>query len=252
MSRVALSLILLLAATARGDWRRYIGPDADRFDLPPAHRLDYFRTHPCDRPKESFQFCDSKSSRNRKPPDTQLRILGKAGPWSVHEISYTYPDDVDETLTHRMLSVLVETGTENFHEILNIESFSVPEKIYPAELFIDGQTTVVTANFDDGGMYHIVHKQFFTILKTGVARLDFAPVWAAVAATLPAGFEAYQPTTRYDFVKHVFRVSTERSNVMGGYKVRCCDGDVEVPFQIVGTNVVPGKAKWFPEPPKQN
>lgn len=247
MSRiVAVSLLVLLAETAQGEWKRYFfGPEVRGVsDSPPAHRLDYFRTHPCERSKESFQFCDSKPSRNRKPPETQVRILGRVGPWSVHEISYTYSDDVDETLTHHMSSVLVETATDELHEVFNSGVFYELSSMFPAKLFLHGQTAILATDFDDGGNYHYVHEHFFVIDKEGVTLLDFAPVEAAAETVVPSGQVMYQPTTQYDFVKHVFRISTERSDLKGGYKVGCCDGSIEVPFEVVGTKVVPGKAKW--------
>ncbi len=181
MSRVALSLILLLAATARGEWKRYVfGPEREGpTDSPPAHRMEYFRMHPCKRPDLPNQ-CPLEPSKEeleaRKKMNTKLRTLGTADTWTVHEFMYEFPHDSDATLTMRMQSILVETATDELHEIFNSALFYEQSPMFPAKLFLDGQTAILLTDFEDDTNYHYVHKHFFVIDKTGVTLLDFAPV----------------------------------------------------------------------------
>jgi hypothetical protein len=251
----------LLGPAAFGQWPRYIHALKsynDPPDSPPTHPLAYFRADPRSRPNSdvlcaALELCIPSATQG--PPPTQseleerarthtdLRLVGTLGGLSVYELDYFLAGG-DGSLDLR--SVLVETVPDQFHEIHVQEKTSPLSTVYPSEIVGREPVRVLKTKYDDGGNYHFVHEDYFTISKRGAHLIDFKPIYEAAEKAVPGDMAIYQPTEAFDFGKLLWTAQTEKRDANIGPKVACCEGRVSVTFRVDGGIVVPGAAKYEP------
>jgi hypothetical protein len=224
---------------AHGEWS----------DSSPEHDLAYFRVFPCSRSNAQDRLlqCDPNPSKAaleaQAKARTDLRILGKIGSLTVYDLLYFFQGLDREP---DMRSVLVGTALNKLHEI-HVQDNVPLGTVFPTEILVAGKQPLIKVKFDDGGIYHFVAEDYF-ILTEGVAMLlNFGPVFQAAGKVVPAGLVMYQPTSRFDFKSLIFHVATENANIGIGPKVGCCQGRVEVRFQIEDGHVIAGRAIYFRE-----
>lgn len=241
---------ILIATTATAQWKRYV--DEELLDSPPAHKLAYFLVDPClrsDANDRRVYQCDLKLSavELERPSKTRtsLRVVGKIGQLIVYDLEYFFSD---QEFGPNMKSVLVQTAANEVREI-DVRSAGPRETLLPTQILRGehGQPPVIKVNFDDAGIYHFVHEEYFVILNGVALLVDFTPVFDAALKIIPNGMTTYQPTSRFDFKSHVFHIQTEKLDANIGPKVACCEGRVEVPFRIEQGRVIASNPKYFPE-----
>jgi hypothetical protein len=244
--------ILLMTATTRADWKRYLnardGSEEVPNDSPPAHDLAYFRHHPCARsnPSDRILPCADTPSEieDRLTTHTTVRLVGRIDAFTVYELLYFSSAHKSQPY---LRSVLVETSPNQLHEIHLQEADGSGMTLFPAEILKAGQQSIIRLKFDDGGMYHIFYEDYFVVSPAGAALLDFKPVFDAADRAAPHGMSTYQPMSRFDFAALIFHIQTEKDDPNVSRKMKCCEGRVEVPFTIQGGRVLAGTAKYFPE-----
>lgn len=221
--------IALMASVGHGQWLRYIHAvkSFDRApDSPPAHPLAFFRADPrarpeSDRPCAMLDLCycpvqpcpppTRSELEERTRTHTDLRLVGTVGGLSVYELSYFLsgsngPPD--------LRSVLVETAPDEIHEI-HVQDRSDPfSEIYPSQLVGLEPAQVLKTKYDDGGNYHIVYEDYYTISGRGVHLLDFKPVFEAARKAVPGDMVIYQPTEMFDFNELAWTSETESATRM--------------------------------------
>lgn len=246
--RVALCMVLFAAAVP-AQWKRY----SETFggggtDAPPAHDLQYFKVHPCSRSdkKDRIADCPSHPSEEelqwRASTRTEPRIAGKIGDFTVYDLEYFLDGGAPGP---QMRSVLVETSSRQFHEVLFQESTTLGT-LFPTEILKAGQQLVIKVKYDDGGNYHFINERYFVMLDGVAVLLDFGPVIRAAEEALPSGFSTYQPATEFDFKTLMYSIATVGPGGIGS-KIDCCVGRVTVPFRIEKGLVVAGKAVFDPD-----
>src|ERR1700691_1767340 len=125
MVRLAVLAVLMTMPTLAA-WERYVNT-RELPDSPPPHPLAYFRVHPClrsDRKDRVLQcFADGK------PPSTTFKLIrtelieaGKIGSFDVWDLNYFFDAGHSDINYFDMRSVLVQTGSDEFHEIYVIEN----------------------------------------------------------------------------------------------------------------------------------
>jgi len=240
--RVALCMVLF-AAACPAQWKRYSESDEPgAVASPPAHDLGYFDLDPCSRndEKERFGYCEPDGETQRwARTRTNLRIVGKIGDFTIHELEYFL--DIGYPGPH-LRSVLVETPGHVFHEIYLQESLS--GVIFPTEILRAGQQPVIKVKWDDNGNYHIVYEKYFVILDGAAVLLDFGPAIRAAEKAVPMGDRTYQPMSEFNLKSLVYTIGTERLDANIGQKVACCNGHISVPFRIEKGLVVAGRAEF--------
>lgn len=247
-TRVALCLIVFAAASP-AQWKRYAETPQGGADSPPAHDLQYFKVHPCSRSdkKDRFTQCEEPPSKEeiqwRAAMRTNLRTAGKIGEFTIYDLEYFFDSDYPGP---QMRSVLVETPSHQFHEILVQEDVAVGT-LFPTEILQAGKRPVIKVKHDDGGMYHGVDEHYFVMLDGVAALLDFDPVIHAAEAVLPSGVVAYQPATEFNFTSLTYSVETEGPGTIMSPRMACCSGSVTVPFRIEKGLVVAGNAVYTHE-----
>jgi hypothetical protein len=246
MALRAVLCVILTAATASAQWKRYgtslMGGWAT--DSPPAHDLSYFRSDPCSRTdtKARVSWCCQFGSLERKErPEahTNLRIVGKIGVFTIYDLEYLGDDESAPF----MRSVLVQTAPGQFHEIHLQEVMSLGT-LYPSEMVSAGRQAILAVRSYDGNMFHILDENYFSILPSGPVLLDFAPVLEAAERVLPADKKIF-PRPQYDFGSLVMRVETERRDASA--QAEGCSGHIIVPFRVEQQRVISGTATYFPQ-----
>lgn len=238
--------VVLTATSVSAQWKRYV--DEELKDSPPAHKLAYFLVDPCHESDRVLQ-CDPQpsavESERRSKTRTNLREVGKIGPFVVYDLEYFFSG---EEPAPAMRSVLVGTMPDRLHEI-DVQGNGPNGELFPTEILDvhHRRQHVIKVKFDDGGNAHAVHEQYFVILEGAALLLDFTPVFDAASRIIPNGMMTYQPTSRFDFNSLVFHVQTEPVDVNIGRKGACCEGRVEVPFEIERGRVIAGVPRYFPE-----
>ncbi len=183
-------------------------------------------------------------SRLRGSPKRVAKVneVGSGGWFSVYEVEYL-SDDNDSQVAMR--SVLVEPPLGPVSRE-SISRLNMPlGTLYPVKLLHAERQPVLKVAFDDGGIYHIRNEEYYVVLRTGPLELNFESVYRAAKAAAPSGKTTYQPASYFDFNRMVFHIQTEASEAHIGAKVACCEGRIEVPFQIEKTTVIAGKGNYF-------
>jgi hypothetical protein len=246
--RAALCIILF-AMACPAQWKRYADLVGGVNDSPPAHGLQYFKVDPCSRSDKEDRIADceeppSKAEVQRRAGTrTNLRVAGKIGDFTIYDLEYfrglDYPGP-------HLRSVLVETPSHQFHEIL-VQERTVPGTLFPTKIVKAGQEPVIGAKCDDGGMYHSVDEHYFVMLDGVAVLLDFDTVIHAAEAILPRGVFTYQPMTIFDFTSLMYSIGTEGPGPIISAKMGCCSGRVTVPFRVEKGIVLAGKAVFDPD-----
>jgi hypothetical protein len=173
---------------------------------------------------------------------TTVRLVGRIGAFTVYELLYFSGPESQAYLR----SVLVETAPRQLHEI-NVQEAASPMALFPAEILRIRQQSIVRVAFDDGGMDRIFYEDDVIISQGGTVLLNFEPVYKAASLAVPKGMDTYQPTTKIDFESLLFTIETEKTSRNVGAKMACCEGHIEVPFDIKEGRVIAGKGKYFPQ-----
>jgi hypothetical protein len=247
LARVILAL-LLATNSAFGQWQRQIRTmSGESTDSPAAHGMDYFRSDPCLRndPKVTILQCayGATAAELARNVHTDLRLVGKAGTLTIYELDYFLWSRGERP---GVRSILVETSPNQLHEIHLTEVSA--GWVYPAELIETAGQQLLKAKFEDGGIYFIVHEDYFSFGKGRPEPVDLEPIWQAARRLVPKPFEVYQPSSKIDFSLLQFQAGTEniaRNDV--GPKVGCCDGKVSVTFRLVDGHIVVTGSKYDPE-----
>jgi hypothetical protein len=240
----SMCLLLFFPLIGLSQWVRRIELGINWSDSPPPHSLAYFRLDPCRRTGVSdrriLTECDWPSGQ---PPKRVAKVneVGSGGWFSVYEVEY-FSDDDDSQVAMR--SVLVRTAPGQFREI-HLASNMPHGTLYPVKLLHAERQPVLKVAFDDGGIYHIRNEEYYVVLPTGPLELNFESVYRAAKAAAPSGKTTYQPASHFDFNRMVFHIQTEASEAHIGAKVACCEGHIEVPFQIEKTTAIAGKGNYF-------
>jgi hypothetical protein len=247
--RAALCMVLL-AAAAPAQWKRYAYTPQGGIDSPPAHDLEYFKVHPCSRSdrKDRLTYCEEPPSKaeldRRAGTRTNLRVAGRIGDFTVYDLEYFFGSDYPGP---HMRSVLVEAAGHEFHEILFQESSVSLSTLFPTEIVKAGEQHLIRVKYDDGGMYHYIDEHYFVMLDGVAVLLDFDPVERAAGEAVPNGMSAYQPASGFDFTSMTYSIGTEGPGPVISAKTGCCEGRVTVPFRIEKGLVVAGKAVFDPD-----
>jgi hypothetical protein len=208
-------MVFLTALPVLAEWKRYENQSMDKPDTPPAHTLEYFRADPCLRRnvRERPSFCGAA-----KLVRTDLASIGKIGRFTIFDLSYNF--DQDPNPTPGIKSILVQSGTDEFHELYVVGWFSVLDEVVQA-----GSRQILRSVYSDGGSYSGNTEEFFAFSdEKGPVRLDFSPVYEA-AGRVGGG---WIPGAGFDFPSQTW---TSGINP-GGIKVTCCEGSVAVSFRI--------------------
>jgi hypothetical protein len=234
---------LAMTIPAVAEWRRYVGTmKGDGVDSPPARSLGYLVCQPYSRTSKADDYfrCDEQQTH------TRLRFVGRAGAFDIYELTYFNVTDDYDSSQPGLRSVLVRTAPDQYREI-HLRENTNSGILFPPEIVHAGTQPLVRLKFDDGGIYHYVHEDYFVISAGGEILLDYGPLVDAASRVLPSSEELYQPTIRFDFASLLFHIGTEKRDRGMGPKVSCCVGRVEVPFVIQEGRVIAGEGKYSPQ-----
>lgn len=167
--------------------------------------------------------------------------MGRIDGFTIYDLEYFFRGETEPGRR----SVLVRIGANEVHEIHTRENV-VLGTFYPIKIIAAGQQSLIEVKWDDGGNAHSVYEDYFLLKKTGAILLDFAPVVNAAILAVPMEMVTYQPTSRFDLNTFVYSIGAFRRDSPASSKLACCEGRVEVQFQIVSGRVVAGQSTYIP------
>src|SRR5580658_7152262 len=139
-----IALAVLVTIPAFSAWERHVNEgDSDSSDSPPPHPLAYFRVHPCLRsdPKDRVFPCGA----DNKPPSeafklerTELVAVGTFGKFRAFELDYFFDDDLPGKNILGMISILIQTGSDEFHEVYVVYGYPPPGGIGASAIVLAG------------------------------------------------------------------------------------------------------------------
>jgi hypothetical protein len=146
------------------------------------------------------------------PPVQKLRTVGALNGLTVYELAVY----LNERESPRLQSVLIGRSKNELREIHVQENFS-DGTIFPVEIVKGpGGQAFIKTKFDDGGIYHINHEEYFAVSRRGVALLlDWKPVVDEANRVTPAGNETYGPMSVTSFASMEYRDTNLHSEQSG-------------------------------------
>jgi hypothetical protein len=230
--RVALCVILL-AAGASAQWKRYLQLAGGGTDTPPSHDLAYFHVDPCSRSDKQDRIvqCPTYPSEDelklRLQTRTNLRAVGMIGAFMVYDLEYFFANAPAGREGPDVNSVLVETPEHRFHEIQVTQR--IGGTIHPTEIVYAGSQPIIAPKYHQRDDIEV----YFVIADAGSAMLDLAPLTEAARKVVPDGVDIW-PYGRCDFKSLTFN--------LGGW-----EGRAEVSFTVEKARMIPGEARWVPQ-----
>jgi hypothetical protein len=236
----------LLATPGLGQWKRFIGGDAD---LPPAHDMPFFEQHPLARGKGETTPALKKIFDQAQPEGSEIGIgkvkadptlVGRIGNYKIYDLLYTFDAEFSPT----MRSVLVQAGPRQYHEIL-VQAVPYMGICQPAEIVHAGTQSVILAAYEDESMYRLPTEDYLVLGQAGVARLDMSALdEAEKSVVLPEGIRTWGPASSFDMAHMLYTIGTKRESEYS-VKAACCVGRIEIPFRIEGNRVIAGSGKYI-------
>jgi hypothetical protein len=241
-----VALAALMTAPAVAGWERHVNGGGS--DAPPPHPLAYFRVHPCLRSDPNDRvlpcFADNKPpSEAFKLDRTELVAVGTFGKFKAFELNYLFDYELHDKGTLDMKSILIQTGSDEFHEIYVVYGYPPPGGIGATAIVHVGQDQILCSGFWDGGAYsERAQVCFGSFDRSEPMFLDFTPVHEAARKAVPAGEgEIWDFASNFDFPLLTWRGGV---NVGSGVAF-CCHGTVTVTFRFDATGrVIPTEAKY--------
>ena len=244
VGRCVVSLILLVQVTF-GGWRRQIYmPQGTWSDAAPARALPYFRVSPCARSDQKdrvVQCALNVQVEELSNTTTKLRYVGSVGELRAYDLFYFANRKENEE--PYMRSVLVGTTLNLLHEVL-VQTNGPLGAVFPTKILQVGEQSIIKVKSDDGGIYHFVHEDYFVVVDGVALLLDFGPAFQAADRSVPKGMQTWQPASEFNFKRMVYVIGTEPFN--SPPKISCCNGRIEVPFQIEPGRISAGHGNFFP------
>jgi hypothetical protein len=232
-------------------WQRYAYTAKGYYsDIAPAHFRSYFLVHPCLRgdPEGGLIKCPAQKAPSEAfNARTELLEVGKIGDFSVFDLNYYFADQDHPRDAPGMRSVLIQTGPDQFQEILAIEAFGeMPLGVGASAIFQAGSGQILRAITRESGYREPPFEIYFALFDEGAVQLDFDGLPYAAQSAIPDGKGKIWPlSAKFDFPSLTWTVGVKGE----GENVTCCQGSVTVAFRIERTEtVVPTGAKYEPQP----
>lgn len=231
----AIAVAVLLGTPVMAGWERCFPTEPED---PPvceqaaAHPLAYFKAPP-----------SSRDGTEKEKFHTKLVPIGNVDSFAVYDLEY-YSDDADDAgVPFAAESVLVQTATDEYHEIYATECCPPPGNLGRSAIVQGDGQNILVSSFWGGGAYEPGTVVYFVFGKDGPIRLDFTPVLEAALKVIPKDRSLWRMSDDIDFHSLVWSTETNKSNL----RVGCCDGSVTVPFRITADGtVVPTNAEYNP------
>jgi hypothetical protein len=227
-----LILAALLSVPACAEWQTlFATPNGDRTEKSVAKPLSYFTTvlrgdWGVDIGPKRTQ---NEGLRVNRTNNVKVHLIGKLAGFLVYDVYRYYPGDHGGDVIGSK-SIVVKIAPGLFHEVYYRERPQADSIINPSFLVKAGANQLLGSRDFAGGNHGVFMEEYFWLDANGPARVDFAPLQAALQSTLPQGFEFVNDS----FDNPLFFPALKlQAQVINRSSSPCCDyGNLEVTFTM--------------------